>query len=421
MIKLSAISKKIRRIIKRAQRELFNGKYRLKYYIGKKIRKEPRVIFLGYMSLPIGIGEAFRSFLNLALNSAYKNSLRVVDYTIRSADKRKDHSGSEFNHLVGKAGKPDLAFISVNPDSILGDIGYFIRQARKKYSICRMNWELPTFPDRWLPAFEIFDEIWVTSRYEYETMTKSVTKPVIIMPIPVDCKTHEYRDPSNRKKFNSLIMFDGDSYFERKNPIAALEAYSLALGNDPDCYLTVKINNYKKNKGEEYSLDKYFNDRTTLITDTLSREQTNSLIASTDVYISLHRAEGFGLILAEAMSYGVPCIATGWSGNMEFMNNDNSCLVPYNLIKIEKSLGSHYDSGNYWADANVPAAIEYLRRLRSDKEYYIRKSIASLAAIDSTISSRAVLKKFNGRLGAIFKSLGFDIGINATEDAETLE
>jgi len=398
---------KIMRYIKKAQRILFIKLYQLRRVVACRKYRSPIISFIGYLNLPIGIGEAFRSFLRLALRSNFSNSVHVVDYTLRSGDKRKDASGAEFNHLINIKGKADITFISVNPDGILRDIGYFKRQTRGSYSICRLNWELPTFPDRWLPVFDIFNEIWVTSRYEYDTMSKSVIKPITIMPIPIDVKTDVPRDPSSRKIFKTLVMFDGDSYVERKNPQAALKAYVLALGDDPDSFLTVKINNYTKACEDKYNLSKYFNERTTIITATMSREEIDALIASTDVYISLHRAEGYGLILAEAMACGIPCIAPAWSGNMEFMTPSNSCLVSYNLVQIQENLGSHYDKGNYWADANVAEAAEYLKRLRFDNEYYSEKSRAALKSIDSTISSRVVLKKFNDRFQAICSSLGF--------------
>ena len=75
-----------------------------------------------------------------------------------------------------------------------------------------------------------------------------------------------------------------------------------------------------------------------LIEGTLNRDQVNSLTKCVDVVVSLHRAEGFGLVLAEAMLLGTPTIATNWSSNTEFMNKDVACMVDYKLITIERDI-----------------------------------------------------------------------------------
>ena len=83
--------------------------------------------------------------------------------------------------------------------------------------------------------------------------------------------------------------------------------------------------------------------------DMLIKKEVNSLLADVDVYVSLHRSEGFGLVMAEAMYLGTPVIATNWSGNTEFMNNDTACMVGYDLIELDKDYDV-FQKGNVWAD-----------------------------------------------------------------------
>ena len=101
----------------------------------------------------------------------------------------------------------------------------------------------------------------------------------------------------------------------------------------------------------------------------VNKKEVNSLLADVDVYVSLHRSEGFGLVMAEAMYLGTPVIATNWSGNTEFMNNDTACMVGYDLIELDKDYDV-FKKGNVWADAHVDEAADYMKRLYEDNVFY---------------------------------------------------
>ncbi len=107
----------------------------------------------------------------------------------------------------------------------------------------------------------------------------------------------------------------------------------------------------------------------------INKTEVNSLLADVDVYVSLHRSEGFGLVMAEAMYLGTPVIATNWSGNTEFMNSDTACMVGYDLIELDRDYDV-FKKGNVWADAHVDEAADYMKRLYEDKEFY--NQIASM-------------------------------------------
>ena len=103
----------------------------------------------------------------------------------------------------------------------------------------------------------------------------------------------------------------------------------------------------------------------------MGRCEVNTLLADVDVYVSLHRSEGFGLVMAESMYVGTPVIATDWSGNTEFMNSDTACMVGYDMIELDKDY-EPFKKGNVWADAHVDEAADYMRRLYEDKDFYER-------------------------------------------------
>ena len=104
------------------------------------------------------------------------------------------------------------------------------------------------------------------------------------------------------------------------------------------------------------------------LTETLPKIEVNSLIACVDAFVSLHRAEGFGLVMAEAMLNGTPCIATNWSANTEFMNADVACMVYYTLVTLNHEVGP-YKQGSHWAEPDVVQAAEYMQKLFGDREY----------------------------------------------------
>jgi glycosyltransferase involved in cell wall biosynthesis len=162
-----------------------------------------------------------------------------------------------------------------------------------------------------------------------------------------------------------LTAFDMGSTYSRKNPRAAIAAFRQAFGNDPDRMLALKIGHAQDAGWAMADLTEAIAGmgNVRVIDGTLSRTDMALLTASADVVMSLHRAEGFGLLPAEAMLQGVPVIATGWSGNLEFMTPADSALVRFRLIPVDDRQGTYSVPGALWADADVDDAASWLRRL----------------------------------------------------------
>ena len=199
-----------------------------------------------------------------------------------------------------------------------------------------------------------------------------------------------------------LVMYDFLSYQYRKNPQAALNAFRLAAGKRSDAVLILKTINSEHRSEARVKLAREVSDmkNVVFIDDFLTRQQTWDLQSCCDILLSLHRAEGFGLALAEMMYLGKPVIGTGWSANMDFMTPDNSIPVRYMLKPLEQAVGV-YPAGQLWAEADVEHAAKSLQRLLDDPQ--LRREIGARAAQDirTQLSPAAVGELVRERLSLI--------------------
>ena len=180
------------------------------------------------------------------------------------------------------------------------------------------------------------------------------------------------------KTFVVLTVFDFASCVERKNPWASLLAFVTAFCHgDEDVILIIKTINGDHFK-DEFQMVKDMTRRTSnrifCLDDCVNREIMSDLYLSCDAYISLHRAEGFGLTILEAMMAEKPVVVTGYSGNMGFTNDTNSCLVSYRLVPVTSS--KVYSGGN-WAEPDRLHGAFHLYRLY--KNHNLRSSIGRKA------------------------------------------
>jgi glycosyltransferase involved in cell wall biosynthesis len=327
------------------------------------------VNLIGYMQAESGVGEAARSSLRGLKASTLPHA--IMDYRLGNIS-RMDESENEY------ADKPkySINLIHVNADQTKiakEHIGLDVFDGR--YNIGYWYWELPEFPDFYDFAFNEVDEIWVSTQFNLAAISQATNKPVrIIRPnVDVNIDVPMSRDELGLMgdSFIFLHMSDALSMPERKNPEGVIEAFNIAFGSRPDdkVALVVKISNLDKQPDLKSRIELMIADdpRITLLEGYLSRDVLNNLIDKTDCYVSLHRAEGFGLPIAEAMYLGKPVIATHWSGNTDFMSHDNSLPVSYELVKLEKDIGP-YKKGQVWADPNIKDAAEKMLCISRDEE-----------------------------------------------------
>lgn len=364
------------------------------------------VNIVGYFRAVKGISEAARGSV-LALDSAEIPYItHDFKYGIPSWQQVEvlpvSRHGDQF--------KFNTNLIHVNPPQLPFLWRTFSREdLTARYTIGVWYWELAEFPVEWQSAFGLVDEVWAATQFTFESISAKASVPVVKIPPCVQpvydqaLKRSDYHLPADRFLF--LCAYDVLSTQARKNPIGAVEAFKRAFPkNDSSVGLVVKVNNAAENPGEirqlRAELAGYSN--CYLIEEVLDKPKFISLLNVVDAYVSLHRAEGFGLIPAEAMSLGKPVIMTRWSGNLDLMTEDNSCGVDYKLIPIVEGAGP-YTLGQLWADPDIDHASFFMQRLISDKEYYSGVSERAKRMIQENFSPDHV--------GALIKSRMREIGL----------
>jgi glycosyltransferase involved in cell wall biosynthesis len=203
--------------------------------------------------------------------------------------------------------------------------------------------------------------------------------------------------------FVFLFVFSLQSAFERKNPLAVISAFKKAfrgVSRDKVC-LALKISGAAQHRWAYDEINKASAGLPVTIIDAhLDAATLYRLMDLSDCYVSLHRSEGFGLTIAESMFLGKPCIATAYSGNMEFMNADNSYPVNYSLSKIAHSIGP-YKKGNLWAEPDIEHAAELMRFVYEQRDEAAQKGSSGARHMREKFSPQALSQVFERRLQAI--------------------
>lgn len=284
-------------------------------------------------------------------------------------------TNEQFTNKITNTLPYSINIIHINPHEMataLKTVGYDILDYH--YNIGFWSWELEDFPMEWKGCIDVLDEIWTPSEFTSNSIRKITDKPIrtlphCVMPI-VDKKCDRNYFGLPEDLFLFLIVYNSGSVAERKNPYAAIEAYKKAFGNlDEKVGLVVKTSSASEEEIDKLKQSLQGVKNVYYIVDNLKKEEMNSLINDIDVYVSLHRAEGFGLVLAEAMYLGKAVIATGWSANMEFMNENIACIIDYKLVPVETERGG-FSKESLWADASIKTTVKYMKKLCKDKEFY---------------------------------------------------
>lgn len=319
----------------------------------------PRGVNLyGYLEEPTGLGQAARS----AVQALMAVNIPVYCIPIGEAGIRRVPTDIRRTEIPSYG----INWCHENP-SRAGDLPKVFGPAAflGRFNIGYWAWELDKFPTTWDIAFRYYDEIWVPSNFVRQAVEERSPVPVRCIPHPVEPlrTTRDARAalgiPSDCKVF--LCMFDMGSVAERKNPLAAVRAFKLACSSRKDVCLVVKARRPTHNLSAWNQICTELQGLNHLIIDRrLSGEEVWELLSACDALISLHRSEGFGLIPAEAMALGKPVIATGYSGNMDFMTPENSFPVNYQLVQIERQV-DRFPAGYRWAEPDIEHAAAHIR------------------------------------------------------------
>lgn len=326
------------------------------------------VNFFAYLRGQFGLAECARLYARALLGAKYPTALVDVDIVLPHA--RDDRS---LEGYIAEDAPHRVHLIFINPD-VLDDALEYIGRARLEggYVIACWFWELENIPETWLPALEVVDEILVASQYVGDALARVTRKPILCVPLPLsevgDSGLQRSDFDIREDAFVFLTSFDFSSYLHRKNPFAVIRAFQQAFPPErKDVQLLIKTSNgFRCPDHLQELLNACGDDPRILVRDqVLDRPDVHALQRCVDVYVSLHRAEGFGLGLAECMALGKPVIGTAWSGNMEFMDTSNSALVGYTLVPVAPGEYAHSE-GQRWADADVTESAGWMRRFADD-------------------------------------------------------
>ncbi len=363
---------------------------------------------VGYIRSEHGVGESARLCAMAA--RAVQLPFTLHDFNHGNLSRTADRS---WDDRITSQRRNRVAVLHINADQtpaarkILGR-DFF----QGGYTVGFWHWELPVFPDQWLGAFDLVDEVWVPTQFLLEAVQARSHRPVARMPhaisFAVDPTTSRATFGLPDDRFLFLAMYDVLSTRERKNPEGAIAAYRKAFPRvGRDTALVIKLNNPDRDRPAVNALKARVADRSDIIVldRILMRQEVYDLENVCDAFVSLHRSEGFGLGLAESMFLGKPVVATDWSGNRDFMSPDNSCPVNYRLIRLDRNIGP-YDRGQIWADPDLDHAAQLLKRLVEDVAWRQRIGRRGQQTIHEQFSPEIVGALYRKRLGAILGDLG---------------
>jgi glycosyltransferase involved in cell wall biosynthesis len=257
-------------------------------------------------------------------------------------------------------------------------------------------WELPEVPAEWKLGVELVHEIWAPSTFTATAIARIAGgRPVRVVPHAVALGPRP--DPAPRRPgapFTVLCLFDAASSVSRKNPEGGIIAFRRAFGDDPGARLVLKTQRLDAAPEQAARLRALAAaPNIHLINSVMDQVELNHLFAEADVLLSLHRAEGFGLALAEAMRRGIAVIATGWSGNADFLTPEVGVPIPWRLVPAEDPQRTYHMPSLRWADPDLDAAAEALLALRLDPDRRARLGSAAANYAEAHWSGKAYRAK----------------------------
>ncbi len=238
-----------------------------------------------------------------------------------------------------------------------------------------MAWELPVVPKSWVDGARFVHEIWAPSQFTAQALeplapgrVRVVLHPLAASDLPVSGTRASLGLPENT--LIVLTIFNLASSMVRKNPLGTIKAFQAAFGTRADVLFVLKLSGTHSYPQDLALIRAAIGDAPNirLITHTLPEPELRGLIAASDIILSLHRSEGFGLIPATAMLLGRAVVATGWSGNLDFMTPETSALISYRLIPAQDPRGTYQFPDSHWADPNVEDAAMRLRALEDPSQ-----------------------------------------------------
>lgn len=353
---------------------------------------------VGFLRAEFGLGEVARASVR---------ALSAVDHPVAALN-LDDVPHRQSDRSIRLEAEPErfpFTLVHMNPPELQRVRAKFEHLLRDRYVIGYWAWELERLPEDWREALVGVNEIWTCSRFSAAALAGACPVPVVpiwpALPEPAPSGLSRLELDLDPDEFVFLFVYDCHSQVARKNPLGLLEAFARAFRPEERVRLVLKTTNASAYPEDFARVRQRASGlRVTLRDGYLSRADLWALQRAADAYVSLHRAEGFGLTLVEAMALGKPVIATYYSGNTEFMSPWNSFPVPYRLVDIEQDSVS-YRRGNVWAEPDIDAAAALMRAVVAQPEQARAVGARARADVERLLAPAACGRRMVERLAAI--------------------
>jgi glycosyltransferase involved in cell wall biosynthesis len=352
----------------------------------------------GYLGATAGVGESARN-VAAALEAA---GVAVAALPLSSRDAPRAPSVAR-----APAAHP-ITLVCANPDGMTGardELGADAFEGR--HVIGLWWWEVSALPERWLRAFDLVDEVWAGSRFVADVFGAVAPVPVVHLPLPV-------REPVAADKGRAQLGLPADAFLfgfvydyasvaARKNPLGVIEAFARAFAaRDDGVALVLKTlggDHHPEEHGAVLAAAAE-HERVTVVDDHLSTEDKNALIRALDCYVSLHRSEGFGLTIAEAMLLGTPVIATDYGGSRDIATPFNALLVDARPVAIGPGHEPYPQRGE-WAEPDLDHAAAQMRAARADPDAGRARALRARADVAARHAPAAAGRAMADRLARV--------------------
>lgn len=359
---------------------------------------------VGFFQAEHGIGEASRLLVK---------ALESVGVPLSTLSYRNSESRQNYPFESDEVGKYRTVIAAVNAElnaPLRHEFGKFFFAGT--YVIGQWFWELEKAPQWYKPAYKLVDELWAPTRFIEQMLRREAPQRVQVryMPLPLreprvseGVTKHDLGIPD---RFMFLFTFDFMSVMKRKNPVGLVEAFRRAFsGNDGPVMVLKSINGDTRPEGSAMLRDA-IGDATNIIwiDRYLDADQSAALMSLCDCYVSLHRSEGLGLTIAEAMLLGKPVIATGYSGNLDFMTPETSYLVPWTKVRVGQGAEA-YDPKAVWAEPNLAEAARLMRHVVDNPAEARERAERGRLDLRSRFSPEVTGRSMKARLEEIWRTL----------------
>lgn len=354
---------------------------------------------VGHFCYPSGLRVSAESLVEAMRLAGVHTSLRDVRTDAGDEPRHLEFHGSECHDITVVHTQPEPFFDRAYARADLG-----AREPRT-YRIAFWYWEFDSVPASWQTHAQDVDEVWTATEFVAGGLRERLSVPVRTLFPGVRLAPYERRSRTafglDSERFTFLFTFHMMSVMERKNPLGLIQAFKRAFTEDEPVTLVLKTSFGDRHPEEFATLQGAAVGRhIALIDEIYSPDEVLSLMDACDAYVSLHRSEGLGLTMAEAMLMGKPVIATKFSGNVDFMDDSNSLLVSYELVRLKEPVPP-YDADLEWAEPSVEHAAQLMRRVYENQAWARELGQRAKLSAEANLSLEVAGQKIVNRLEEI--------------------